>query len=603
MLTIRHALMALAVAQFAVVAQADVAISPASLPAWTVGAAYSQTLAASGCTIPCGWSSTGKLPTGLALDSVSGVISGVPRSAGTFQFTVKASNLLQSASQDYTILINKAPTITTTALAAGQTGVAYTQTIAVQDGTPPYTFLVSAGSLPPGVSLAPASGTISGNPSATGTFTFTVQVTDSASAKAAQSYTLTITAGTSALTITTASPLPQGSVGAAYSSSFTASGGTPPYSWSVLGGQLPGGLVLTTTGALSGTPTSAGGFTFTIQVADRTSAVANKQFSLTIVSKPPAQQLTITTAAFPAGVVGSAYLLTLAATGGAPPYAWSVVSGALPGGLALNATTGTVTGNPSAAGSFPFTVRVTDSAGATAQQPFSIGISAGSGAPVLTLTGLSGPALSGHQATFALALSSAYSSTISGTVTLTFQSSAAAPADDPSIQFAGGGRTAAFTIPANSTQAVFSMNPVAFQTGTVAGTITLAVTSNLPGGTLSQAITVAPAAPSIQSAAVTMTASGFQIQVTGYSNSRELTGASFHFTGASGQVVQTSDLTVSLSDPAHQWYSSSAAGPFGGQFLIVVPFSLQQGAASGLASVNVQLTNTQSASTPVAANF
>ena len=600
MRTIRYASMALA-AQFTVVAQAQVVISPTSLPAWTVGVAYSQTLTASGCTLPCGWSSTGKLPTGLTLNSASGVISGVPRPAGTFQFTVKASNLLQSGSQDYTIVINNAPTITTTALAPGQTGVAYTQTIAVQDGTAPYTFLVSAGSLPPGVSLAAPSGVISGTPSATGTFTFTVQATDSASAKATQSYSLTITGGSSALTITTATPLPEGSVGAAYSSSLSASGGTPPYSWSVVGGVPPGGLVLTTTGALSGTPTTAGGFTFTIQVADRTSAVVNKQFSLTIVSKP--QQLTISTSSFPPGVVGSAYSLTLAAAGGAPPYSWSVVSGALPGGLTLNATTGSVTGTPSAGGSFAFTVRVTDSAGAAAQQPFSIAISAGSGAPVLSLTGLSGTASSGHQATFAVALSSAYPSTITGTVTLTFQSSAAAPADDPAIQFAGGGRTAAFTIPANSTQAVFSMNPVAFQTGTVAGTITLAVTSNLPGGTVSQAITVAAAAPSIQNATVTMTASGFQIQVTGYSNSRELTGASFHFTGASGQVVQTSDLTVSLSDPAHQWYSSSAASPFGGQFLIVVPFSLQQGAASGLASVNVQLMNTQSPSTPVTASF
>jgi hypothetical protein len=133
--------------------------------------------------------------------------------------------------------------------------------------------------------------------------------------------------------------------------------------------------------------------------------------------------------------------------------------------------------------------------------------------------------------------------------------------------------------------------------------ITLAVHSSLGGSDLSQTVSVARAAPVVQKASVVVNASGFQVQVSGFSNSRDLTSASFHFTGATGQIVQTSDLTVPLSSAASQWYSGSGSNSFGGQFLIVVPFTIQQGASAGLSSVGVQLQNSQSASTAVTANF
>ena len=144
---------------------------------------------------------------------------------------------------------------------------------------------------------------------------------------------------------------------------------------------------------------------------------------------------------------------------------------------------------------------------------------------------------------------------------------------------------------------------MAFQTGTVAGVITLAVRSSLPGGNLNQTVTIARAAPVLQTAKVVVNASGFQVQIAGFSNSRDLTSAQFHFIGAAGQIVQTSDLTVSLSSAASQWYSGSSSTTFGGQFLIVVPFTIQQGPSAGLSSVGVQLQNSQNTSAAVSANF
>ena len=164
------------------------------------------------------------------------------------------------------------------------------------------------------------------------------------------------------MTITTASPLPAGTVGIAYSQTFAAAGGTAPYTnWVVTVGTLPANLLLNAaTGALTGTPTTAGTSNFTIQVTDSAAVTATKAFSLTI--NPAA--LTITTASpLPAGTVGIAYSQTFAATGGTPPYTnWVVTVGTLPANLLLNAATGALTGTPTTAGTSNFTIQVTDSA-------------------------------------------------------------------------------------------------------------------------------------------------------------------------------------------------------------------------------------------------
>jgi len=158
------------------------------------------------------------------------------------------------------------------------------------------------------------------------------------------------------LVITTSS-LPFGTVGKAYSASVTADGGSLPYSWSRISGIKPPGLAFSMSGVWSGTPTKAGSFSFTVQVTDSAGKKVDKGLRIVI-----ATPLTIATSSLPSGRVGAVYEATVKATGGSPPYSWSRISGIKPPGLTFS-TSGVWSGTPTKAGSFSFTVQVTDSAG------------------------------------------------------------------------------------------------------------------------------------------------------------------------------------------------------------------------------------------------
>jgi hypothetical protein len=179
--------------------------------------------------------------------------------------------------------------ITTPALAGGGVGEPYSATLAATGGPTPadYSWAVVSGSLPAGLSLDPASGMISGTPTTAGSSTFTVQVTAGGAfpVTAAQSYTITVAAAP----LTTSSTLADGTYGTPYSATLSASGGTPPYSWSVISGSLPTGLSLDPgSGTISGTPTAAGSSTFTVQITDSSSPqqTATQQLTLTIDPAP-----------------------------------------------------------------------------------------------------------------------------------------------------------------------------------------------------------------------------------------------------------------------------------------------------------------------------
>jgi hypothetical protein len=268
----------------------------------------------------------------------------------------------------------------------------------------------------------------------------------------------------------------------------------------------------------------------------------------------------------------------------------------------LGSADGTISGTPRNAGSFSFTVIATDKKSESASQSYTINI-AGPALPTLSFSGVPDTVGSGVQMPFNLILSSVAAQPVTGQVVLTFQPNAAVARDDPAIQFSTGSRTVSFSIPAGATQAVFPSSVPAFQTGTVAGTLNLAVTSNLPNGNPSHSVVIPRAGPTIASASVAKSSSGFQVQVVGFSNTRELASASFHFTAASGQTLQTSDLSIALANIASQWFTSSTSTQFGGQFLVIVPFSVSQGNVSGLSAVTVQLQNGQSASAAATANF
>jgi hypothetical protein len=147
---------------------------------------------------------------------------------------------------------------------------------------------VVAGSLPAGLSLTPYYGAYSayvyGTPTTAQTSTFTLQVRDGVGDTAQQAFTLTINPPPPLVITFPSSCCPAGTVGTSYSQNFFASGGVQPYSWSISAGQLPPGLSLAPSppASISGTPTTAGTFTFTVQVTDSTGAQVTKQGSITI---------------------------------------------------------------------------------------------------------------------------------------------------------------------------------------------------------------------------------------------------------------------------------------------------------------------------------
>lgn len=366
-------------------------ITTSSLPAGQVQQSYQATIWASGGKSPYSWSiAAGSLPPGLMLNSATGQVSGTPSQAGTFSFTAQATDSLSAAATaNLSIAINPPPnplTITTTSsqLPTGTAGVAYPSTnLAASGGTPSYTWTLTsaASTFPAGLTLNNG-GTISGTPTAAGSYNFTVQVKDSLNATATANLSITIN---SALAVTTSS-LPTGAVATAYpATNLAATGGAPPYAWTLTTGAItfPPGLMLSRLGGISGTPTAAGTFHFTVQVTDSTNATGTANLSIII---NPAPSLTIMTTALPNGTAGTAYPLTnLAATGGSPPYTWTLNSAAntFPAGLTLSSA-GQISGTPTATGTYNFTVQAQDSLGGTATANLSIVINPASSSLAIT---------------------------------------------------------------------------------------------------------------------------------------------------------------------------------------------------------------------------
>ncbi|MBL8295156.1 MAG: choice-of-anchor D domain-containing protein [Bryobacterales bacterium] len=208
-----------------------------------------------------------------------------------------------------------------------------------------------------------------------------------------------------------------------------------------------------------------------------------------------------------------------------------------------------------------------------------------------------------------LELANAYEIELEGKLTLTFVPESFV--DDPAIQFATGGRTVDFKIPANSRQAVFgqSGNRIQFQTGTVAGTITIAasfsVTSVNVTPTPAPACTVVvPAAPPrIRSVQVgTRTASGFELLITGYANTRELSRLQLTLAPAAGANLQTTTLTAEAEAAFSAWYQSTASRAYGSQYTASVLININ-GKVEDVASVTVTATNVAGPSNAATANL
>jgi len=346
-----------------------ITLTPATLTAGAIATTYTATFGASGATAPYTFSvTTGALPAGLTLSS-AGVLSGTPTAAGTFNFTVTAKDTNNfTGSMAYTFTIN-APTVSLLPAAGtlNATGeAAFTQAFTASGGTSPYTY-TETGALPAGITWNAATGTLSGTPTASGTFPISIKATDSSTGTGApfsstNNYALTV--APPAITVAPAT-LSAGTVATAYSATITATGGVAPYTFSVTAGSLPAGLTLATSGALTGTPTAGGTFTLTVTAKDSDNFTASQAYTLTVngatvILTPAAGTLT--------GTAYAAFSQTFTASGGTAPYTYTE-TGTLPAGLTFNNSTGVLSGTPTVSGSFPITVKATDSS--TGSGPYS----------------------------------------------------------------------------------------------------------------------------------------------------------------------------------------------------------------------------------------
>ena len=316
---------------------------------------------------------TGTLPQSLGLNPFTGIISGTPTApAGTFPFTVRVQDTSgQQDTKDLSVRVTLTtpPQITTTSLPGGTAGQPYNERVRSTGGIGQLAWSISAGSLPPGLTLDPSGGTISGTPTRGGSFTFTVKITDSVGQSDTQDLSINVTP----LSITTTS-LPSGSIGQVYNQTVQTNGGVAPLNFSISQGSLPAGLnVNQSTGVISGTPNLPGGTSsFTVRVQDAGGQSATQALSITInIPVPPS----ITTTTLPGGTVGKLYNQSLQATGGTGALTWSLASGSLPAALSLSPA-GVISGTPTKDGTANFTVRVRDALNQSDTQSLSITISA-----------------------------------------------------------------------------------------------------------------------------------------------------------------------------------------------------------------------------------
>lgn len=362
---------------------AQVSITTKSLPFGGLEQSYNAQVMATGGTGAYAWSITGTPPPGLEFSGENGQLVGYPSAVGTYSFTVKVTDRETSASDSKKLSIGVMQISTPTQLPDASTCAVYSLVLTVSDGPPPpYSWSFSAppslnaqsqSGPPAGFSIDPNTGLLRGRPASSGSAFFSVTAySNSANVYATKGFSLQI----SDLCFVT-NTLPDGDLNSFYRISLIVSGGSAPLNYSVRNGTLPSGLTVDSkTGLLTGTPTTVGTYTFTLQVSDSTGAISSQFFTVNI---HPALAF-VTASPLPPGTTGVNYSQTFAATGGLAPYTFN--SNDTPPGLTLTPA-GVLSGIP-IAGTFPFTVSATDATTAKISSKFELDV--GNAGPLLQVS-------------------------------------------------------------------------------------------------------------------------------------------------------------------------------------------------------------------------
>ncbi len=323
----------------------------------------------SSSTATLSFADNGTLPPGLAINSSTGVVTGSPTIAGTYPVTVTVTdNAGYSANTNFTWTITNTVSVTNPGNQSNLSGTAISGLqIQASDSLPSATLTYADnGTLPPGLAIDPSSGLITGTPTTAGSYGVTITVVDSASFAAQVSFIWTIT-NTVSVTNPGNQSNPSGTAISALSVGATDSSSTATISYAD-NGTLPTGLAInSSTGAISGTPTTAGSYGVTITVTDNAGFTGTASFTWAITNT-----VSVTNPGNQADLSGSAIsTLHVAATDTSSTASLSYAdNGTLPTGLAINSSTGAISGTPTTAGSYGVTITVTDNAGFTGTASF-----------------------------------------------------------------------------------------------------------------------------------------------------------------------------------------------------------------------------------------
>ena len=523
-----------------------VVMSPAAgaLPGAVVGTAFSQTVSASGGTAPFTYAvTTGTLPAGLSLDPATGAIVGTPTVAGSYSFTVTATDAAnQTASAAYTLAVAvQAPVAGAVSTTVAANSTAHAVTLALSGGTATSVAIVTA----PAHGTATASGTgIVYTPTAgySGSDSFTYTATNASGTSAPATVTITVNAPT--LVVAPASgPLPAATVGTAYGATLTSTGGTAPYGYSATG--LPAGITLAADGTLSGTPTTAGSYTVTVAVTDANGAIGTATYTLEVSVQAPVAGAVSTTVA----ANSTANAVTLALSGGTATSV-AVVTAPTHGTATVSGTGISYTPSAGYSGSDSFTYTATNASGTSAPATVTVTVTA----PTLVVAPASGPLP-------AATVGTAYTATLtsSGGTAPYGYTATGLPAG---VTLASNGTLSGTPTTAGSYTVTVAVTDVSGATGTATYTLTVAVQAPVAGAvsttvvanSTANAVTLALSGGAATSVAVattpahgTATVSGTDISYTpsaGYSGSDSFTYTATNASGTSAPATVTVTVTA-----------------------------------------------------------